>query len=221
MYREPSSNCDSVSCAEYFFNPSDKDILGKLRRGEFNTLFGNLRLQSAPEKKLRALDVGCSSGRYLQELLGRGFESHGLDIAVIPLLYAKSKVQNANLYRGSVFALPFKRDCFDLVICVGLLQQCTDDNLRVALNQMSDILKPGGILIFDVKNSWNPYLRYLYNKIDGKEIDGIVRTMKTRSLLEMARFAGGVGLKVIKKKGLFSPITWFEPIVIFFCMKPS
>ena len=165
-------------------------------------------------EKPRALDIGCSGGRYLQALLNSGFDSHGLDTGLTPLRYAKAKIENGNFYQGSIAALPFKKETFDLVICVELLHHLTDKVLKNALGQISGILKPGGLFVFDVKNSLNPYLWWRY-----KKEDSIKFTLKTRSTYEMTRLVEQVGFRVIRKKGIFFPVTLFAPFVIVLCRR--
>jgi len=152
----------------------------------------------------------------MQALLDRGFDSHGLDTGMIPLLYAKTKIGGANLYQASITDLPFKEETFDLVLCIELLHHLTDDVLKNAVAQISGVTKSGGFFIFDVKNNLNPYLQYRYRKRDN-----ITRalTLKARSVNEMTSLVEGAGFKAINKKGIFSPITLLAPIVIVFCEK--
>ena len=207
---------DSITLAEHFFSPSSDTLSGRTLNKEFTIVFSNLPLSCRDTDKLRALDIGCSGGRYMQALLDRGFDSHGLDTGMIPLLYAKAKIGSANLYQASITDLPFKEETFDLVICIELLHHLTDDVLKNALTQISDVTKSNGFFVFDVKNSLNPYVLYRYNKRDN-----VTRklTLKARSVYKMTRLVERAGFKVINKKGIFSPVILFAPIVVVFCKK--
>lgn len=205
---------DSITSAERYFNPSLDTISGRIRHSESKIVFKNLDTYCPHTEKIRALDIGCSGGRYVQALLSRGFDTHGLDTGMIPLLYAKEKIKTGNFYQGSVAALPFKKDIFDLVICVELFHHLTDDILNNSLEKIAKIVKPGGVLIFDVKNSLNPIILALY-----KRHSNIKFTLQTRSIHKMTGLVEQKGFKVIKKKGIYFPIALFAPIVIVFCKK--
>lgn len=205
---------NSITSAEYYFNPPLNTMHGRMRNKEFKTVLKNLDADYPPTEKPRALDIGCSGGRYTQALLNRGFDTHGLDTGRIPLLYAREKLKAGNFYQGSIAALPFQKDTFDLVICIELFHHLTDDILGNAVGQISSILKTNGVLIFDVKNSLNPLILAVY-----KKSSNIKWTLQPRSIRQMTRLVEQNGLKVTKKKGIFSPITLFAPIVIVFCKK--
>jgi len=137
---------DSFNAAEQYnrSNPS-ANMFDKLRDKEFLAVFSNLDFDWLPSKKPLALDIGCSSGRYTMALGNRNIDAVGIDTASIPLKYASERV-NAKFLRASATVLPFKKETFDLVICIELLHHFTDDVLEVVLEEISDVIKPGGYL---------------------------------------------------------------------------
>ena len=194
-------------------NSPPASMFDKIRDKEFLTVFSNLNLDELSSNKPKALDIGVGGGRYTMYLTNSGIETVGIDTGVIPLKYASERI-DAKFVRASATDLPFKKDSFDLVICIGLLQHFEDEVLERALDEISDVVKPGGIFVFDMKNKMNPVLWYKYKKGDSVEF-----TMKSRTNHEMIKFVERHGFEVIKKKGIFFPITLFAPFVVVFGRK--
>jgi 2-polyprenyl-3-methyl-5-hydroxy-6-metoxy-1,4-benzoquinol methylase len=159
------------------------------------------------------LDIGCSSGKYLKKMKIKGFASIGIDTAIIPLKYAKKRV-DAELVQASATNLPFKRNMFDVVICIELLHHFTDEILENVLEDISYIIKPGGLFIFDLKNRNNPFLAHVY-----KEKDSTQFTLKARSMNEIRRSVTRYGFKIIKTKSIMFPILSLAPYIIIFGKK--
>ena len=206
---------DSISFAERCFSCEDlKNMRDRISHKQFLTVFSNLNLD-LPSNKPVALDIGCSSGRYVMGLKDKGFEAVGIDTAGIPLKYASERV-NAKFIRASATDLPFKKECFDLVICIELLHHFEEKVLEKALEEISDVIKPGGIFVFDVKNKINPVMWYKYKKGNNVEF-----TLKARTIREMAKLVEKHGFDIIKKKGILFPITSFAPFVVVFVRKEA
>lgn len=159
------------------------------------------------------LDIGCSGGRYIQLFITNGFRPCGVDTSMVALQYANSLFgQNAVFSNASATHLPFKEDVFDIVLCVELLHHFDDYYLEKILGGISYLIKPGGTLICDVRNSLNPVLWHSYRKRDGRHF-----TLKTRSIFKMIKILKKCGFEVLYKKSLFFPISIFAPYVILFC----
>lgn len=197
---------DSTSHAEYYFSSGTN----RLYDMQFRTVFSNLNLDDISNQKINALDIGCSGGRYTAALLNMGVDTVGLDTANNALLYASNKI-NAKFICAS--DLPFKKGSFDLVLCINLLQHFTDDIVENILEEINDVIKPGGILISDVKNALNPVLYLSFKKHSG------YCTYNSRTTKQMTKLSEKHGFKVIKKKGVLIPITLFAPFVILFARK--
>lgn len=160
-------------------------------------------------KKLNALDIGCSSGRYTRALTAKGVQGVEIDTARIPLSCAKKWVPEGNFIRASITKLPFAIESFDIVICMELLCQLPDDIMEESREQISKVIKDGGIFIFDIKNKLNPVLNWAYKKADSTEL-----TLKARTVRELTGMVEAKGFKVVAKKGIFFPITLLAPYVI-------
>lgn len=204
------NNADHVK----FFsrNNAPANMPEKVLDKEFLTVFSNLDFDF-PSDKTVALDIGCHSGRYIMGLLNNGFNAVGIDTAIIPLKYASEHVDGMFI-RASVTDLPFKKERFDLVICIELLHHFEDDVLEKVLEEISGIIKPRGIFVFDVKNKMNPVLWYKYKKRNRIDF-----TLKARTNRDMAKLIEKHGFEVIKKKGILFPIAMFAPYVVVFGRK--
>lgn len=95
---------DSTDSAEYYFTCG----ANRLYDIQFNTVISNLNFDTDTNKKrIKALDIGCSGGRYALALANIGLEVVGIDTAIKPLIFASMNI-NANFVRASVTKLPFK-----------------------------------------------------------------------------------------------------------------
>jgi len=167
-----------------------------------------------PGSRPKVLDIGCSSGRYTTALLNKGFDVVGIDTAAIPLSYAVKWAPEASFIRASALDLPFEREGFDVVICIGLLHHFNDEVVQKALMQIAEVTKPKGSFVFNLRNKRNPVLWYLYRKLDSIEF-----TVKTRTVSQMARIMEGCGFTIIRKKSLLLPITSVDPFPVLMAEK--
>ena len=98
----------------------------------------------------RVLDVGCGSSRILRDL------GHvvGLDLAFHKLRYMKRYARP--LVQGSVFALPFRDEAFDTVICSEVIEHIPSGD--AALRELARVQRPGGRLVLGTpdyaRRSW-------------------------------------------------------------------
>lgn len=108
-------------------------------------------LEAVGDKPLRAvLDLGTGTGRVLQLLAPLASRAVGLDASHAMLSVARANLERAGLARvelrqGDIYAPPFGRDAFDLVIVHQVLHYL-DDPAR-ALAQAARVVAPGGRLV--------------------------------------------------------------------------
>lgn len=205
---------DNINAAERFSrNRPPASMFDKIRDEEFQTTFSNLNFDELLSNRPKALDIGIGGGRYIRYLTNSGIETVEIDTGVNPLKYASERV-DAKFIRASATDLSFKKDCFDLVICIELLHHFEDEVLERALEEISSVIKPGGIFVFDVKNKINPVLWYKYKKENSVEF-----TLKARTTKQMRKLVERHSFEVIKKKGILFPITLFAPFVIVFARR--
>lgn len=106
----------------------------------------------------KVLDCGCGGGRFavnlLRELRKRGtLETvvHAVDISKKMLSIAEKSAKkrgvqhNLKLYQSDCRYLPFKNECFDIVMSSGMLE-CVPNPER-AIKEMMRVLKPKGQIV--------------------------------------------------------------------------
>ena len=93
------------------------------------------------------LEVACGTGRYLEHLEAH-FSCHGIDLNGAMLGVAKGRLKKTILQRGDMrsFDLGLR---FDVVLCLfnSIANLRTDTELRRTMRNISQHLKPGGLLI--------------------------------------------------------------------------
>jgi SAM-dependent methyltransferase len=130
------------------------------------------------------LELGCGSGRVALALADAGHAVHGIDTSEAMLAIARQKARERRL--GATFAvgdmrkLSSERD-FALVFCAldTLLHLQSAADLRDTLSAASRVLRPGGMLAFDIVNPAPDLLAMR---------DGVVRLQSS--------FAGRDGIEV-------------------------
>ena len=117
------------------------------------------------------LDAGCGTGRFAEIALQAGAIVIGLDYSYAAYVAAENlkKYTNFQAIRGDIYKLPFKKNSFDLVYCLGVLQHTP--NVERAFKSLPPILKKQGYLVVDYYwkrlrslLSW----RYLIRKVTSK-----------------------------------------------------
>jgi SAM-dependent methyltransferase len=99
------------------------------------------------------LENGCGVGEYLARLGQSARLAVGMDLEFPRLLEAKSK--SLPLVCAAGEALPFKGDCFDLVLSNEVIEHVRDD--RQAVSEILGVLKSGGRLGLFCPNRGYPF----------------------------------------------------------------
>lgn len=105
-------------------------------------------LRQHSNKQARILDFGCGYGRSLADLSQAGFINLlGVDFSQQMLARARTEASGSYLVRNDGHGLPFKDDCFDLVLLFAVLTCIPDDNeQRLLVSEVQRVLHPGGLL---------------------------------------------------------------------------
>lgn len=133
----------------------------------------------APDRSSRILEVGCSGGVLLQQLLVEGYDNvHGVDISESAIRTARARGLR-NVRTMDAAGLTFPDNSFELVIASDVLEHI--ENPAQALNDWRRVLAPRGKLIAFV-----PAFQGLWSSHD--EVNQHFRRYSARGLrLELQR----------------------------------
>ena len=96
-----------------------------------------------------ALDVGTGTGRYARKLARRGIKVFAVDpcseMLDVAQRNAQKKMLKIDFQSGSLRALPFRSNHFELVVC-GLVL-CHIPNLMQTIGELSRVTREGGYLL--------------------------------------------------------------------------
>jgi len=174
-----------------------------------------------------ALDIGCGTGEYTLSLAEAGFEVVGGDISRGMLAVAKSKIkkhryaERIQLIRLESTKLPFKKELFDTVTCIALLDWVPDSHRLLV--EASRVLKHQAKLVLCVDALWSPYRIY-------RETQGVIggekrnsRSFNSRELklaltgcgFVLEKFLGDVLLAQVVLRSLFDPrrTVWTDKVL--------
>jgi len=114
-------------------------------------IFDELHLDTKGKK---ALEVGCGGGILCEEIARMGFDTTGIDPSEHSLNIARNHAKESGLdikyESGTGEALPYANGEFDAVFCCDVLEHVRD--LPKVISEISRVLKPGGVFIFDTLN---------------------------------------------------------------------
>ncbi len=96
------------------------------------------------------LEVGCGAGRFTEVVAATGATLVSLDYSTAVEANFGSNGHRPNLLivQGDIYRMPFPRNAFDRVFCLGVLQHTPD--VHKSFQQLPLYLKSGGCLAIDV-----------------------------------------------------------------------
>ena len=106
-----------------------------------------LEAELAGRRVSRILDCGCGTGRNLDWLADYGSVA-GVELS--PTGLAVARRHHRPVVQGSVTHLPFADASVDLATSFDVLYCLPDEDERMALREMSRVLRPGGLALFNV-----------------------------------------------------------------------
>ena len=147
-------------------------------RGRRRVLRAELdRLPLAPDPRL--LDVGCGSGRTLDELATYGRIS-GVDLSETAVAAARRRGHD-DVHLAAAEEIPFPDSTFDVVTCLDVIEHTRDDQVTHA--ELLRVTRPGGLLLATV-----PAYQALWSAHDEANLH--YRRYDRSSLRTAARAAG-------------------------------
>ncbi|MGB8887749.1 MAG: methyltransferase domain-containing protein [Candidatus Korobacteraceae bacterium] len=104
----------------------------------------------APHKLSGALlDLGCSSGAFLESLKDEQWKLYGVEMSAESAKLAEER-SGAHVFVGDVLEAPFRRESFDVITCFDVLEHLYEP--RRVMAKVGEWLKPGGIFYVLVPN---------------------------------------------------------------------
>lgn len=99
----------------------------------------------------RALDFGCGQGAAVRFLASKGFDAFGVDISQTDLRRARELSPDIADHFAEVNPKPQKTDMFfggqfDLIVSIQTLYFLSDSDLKIRLESLYNMLKPGGYI---------------------------------------------------------------------------
>lgn len=103
-------------------------------------------------KNKKLLDIGCGGGYLLEKAEKVGMKTYGIDISQAATEKARRRAPNSEIIAGVAEKLPFKKNSFDIVACLGSLEHFLDT--KKALREMHRVLKGDGFTCIVLPNRW-------------------------------------------------------------------
>ena len=170
----------------------------KQRLASFKQVLAGQKLPSPA----RSLDLGCGAGSYVRFLAGIGQRVVGFDYSYPSLCRAvAADPKRAGHYAGGdAYSLPFYKECFDLVVSIGVLQALASPER--ALDEMVRVLRPNGLLVIEFLNAFEiaALARSAAEKLNGR-----LPRLHTYSPFEVHRWFSKRGIRFIQRKGVYLP----------------
>jgi SAM-dependent methyltransferase len=92
----------------------------------------------------RTLEIGCSSGAVIQQLVERGYDSEGLEISSMAIARAHDSVRG-RITRGDLLDVTFAHS-FDLVFGLDVFEHLNPNRFHLYVKKLREIVAPGGFL---------------------------------------------------------------------------
>jgi SAM-dependent methyltransferase len=104
----------------------------------------------------RVLDAGVGAGRFAERAAMKGAEVFGIDLtpAVDAAYQNIGRLPNVHLAQADIFALPVRREAFDLAYSIGVLHHTP--NPPLAFTRVAETVAPGGKLAIYVYSRYGP-----------------------------------------------------------------
>jgi ubiquinone/menaquinone biosynthesis C-methylase UbiE len=146
-----------------------RPLIGRLFRKRINQ-----GLQLLPVRRYgRALEIGFGSGGLLPTLARGVGELHGIDLDADPkTVYQmlQARACKATLVQGSVTALPYPSQHFDLVVCFSVFEHL--HKYEHSLREVERVLAPGGLFLLGMPTV-NRAMEVMFHAIGHSTINDI------------------------------------------------
>ena len=133
------------------------------------------------------LDLGCSSGAFLESLKGGAWKLYGIEMSAEGAKTAEER-SNAQVFVGSILDASFAPESFDAITCFDVLEHLYEP--RQVMARVGEWLKPGGIFYVLVPNIDSAEARAFGSYWHGLELPRHLFHYSPESLKFLAESAG-------------------------------
>jgi len=120
------------------------------------------------------LECGAGTGLLLERMAKFASEAKGIDLS--PGMLEHAKARGLDVQVGSVTALPFEDDRFDVTCSFKVLAHVED--IALALSEMARVTKPGGVMLCEFYNAMS-FRGVLKRALPGKRIGKDTQTRES------------------------------------------
>ncbi|MDD2689992.1 MAG: class I SAM-dependent methyltransferase [Candidatus Omnitrophica bacterium] len=208
----------------YWFHrlTSKTEQRGQYSAGHWQEKVRQEALSLCRDTKGRVLDVGCGEGLFLVQLKAQNpvLEIWGIDNNALRIEEAKRKCkekdfQNINLTLEDSSKLNFEDEYFDTIVCINVFFNLRSFALvKQTLQELKRVCKKTGRIIFDFRNRNNPLLLFKYSL--ARFYDSTVKDLplKTYSPGQIQSLLKDLGLEIVEKKFIGSPLKNFAAVIV-------
>ncbi len=146
---------------------------------------------------VRALELGCGTGIFLEKVAGHGATITGIDLSADLLARCAARMAGTagiSLVRGNAMRMPFPDASFDAVYGSSILHHL---DLEAALAEACRLLRPGGRIAFAEPNILNPQVVVMFKLGMTKKYFGVSPDEMAFSRFRAARAARDAGLAAV------------------------
>jgi glycine/sarcosine N-methyltransferase len=119
------------------------------------------------------VDVGCGTGRHAAALAAAGFSVTGVDASAEMIEVARGRGSEVQFEVGDLFSWR-PPSAVDGVLCRGVLNDFTrDEDRQRALDSLLVMLRPGGLLVFSVREVEKTRARYGREPVVTRSEEGV------------------------------------------------
>jgi len=113
-------------------------------------------LPVADSSGARAVELGCATGGFLEQLAAAGWQAEGVEL--VESAAAQARKNGFNVHTGTLHSAALPSETFDGVFAWMVLEHLPDP--RAVLEECHRILRQGGLLAFSVPNvaCWEPVI---------------------------------------------------------------
>ena len=163
------------------FDTAAQGYADSYTNGSFFSYFFNRRLEIVLDslkncENAKVLDLGCGPGMMAVHSIEKGFEFYGIDISekmIDECINRFGHINSIHFSVGRLQNLDFPDNFFDVVLCMGVLEDVDRDEIENSISEIARVLKPGGRIIISLMNqnsffAWHRRIRNSLYKLIGR-----------------------------------------------------